>query len=141
LNSLDRKIQQSFPGESVNKIPRRYRVFAGINLPSFIKDWLIKKFTYDNGDLDTEGLLSFIDKHIPHKKSNIKSKLRTHREEVNILTRFIVENDIDILRQSGFSDEEILNINLITCYFNFVNRIALGLGVTFSKEELFGYNY
>lgn len=102
MNSLDRKIQQSFPGESVNKTPRRYRVFAGINLPSFIKDWLIKKFTYDNGDLDTEGLLSFIDKHIPHKKSNIKSKLRTHREEVNILTRFIVENDIrnDVLRFS-----------------------------------------
>ena len=102
MNLLDRKIQEFFPGESVNKTPKRYRVFSGINLPSFIKDWLIKKFTDDNGELDTDGLLTFMDKHIPHKKSNIKSRLRTHREEVTILTRFIVENDIrnDVLKFS-----------------------------------------
>lgn len=51
------------------------------------------------------------------------------------------EKDVDELRDSGFSDEEILNINLVTSYFNFVNRIALGLGVKFSKEEVQGYDY
>ena len=100
MNILDKKIQELFPGESVLKIPSSYNVFAGHNLPSFIKDWLIKKFTSIDGHLDKDGLLSFIEKHIPHKKSNIKNRLRTHREEVNILTRFIVENDIrnDILK-------------------------------------------
>ncbi len=49
--------------------------------------------------------------------------------------------DVEVLQNSGFSDEDILNINLITCYFNFVNRIALGLGVEFSKEEITGYKY
>lgn len=53
----------------------------------------------------------------------------------------IEQADIDSLRKSGFSDEDILNINLITCYFNFVNRIALGLGVNFSSDEIKGYNY
>lgn len=47
--------------------------------------------------------------------------------------------DIDALRESGFSDEDILNIDLITSYFNFVNRIALGLGVEFTPEEMQGY--
>ena len=28
-----------------------------------------------------------------------------------------------------------------TSFFNFVNRIALGLGVEFSEEEKTGYNY
>jgi len=51
------------------------------------------------------------------------------------------EQDIDALRQAGFSDEDILSINLIASYFNFVNRIALGLGVEFSEEEVKGYNY
>lgn len=51
------------------------------------------------------------------------------------------EHDIDALRQAGFSDEDILSINLIASYFNFVNRIALGLGVEFSEEEVKGYNY
>ena len=53
----------------------------------------------------------------------------------------ITKDDIEKLRKSGFSDEEILDINLICCYFNFVNRIALGLGVEFSNDEVKGYKY
>jgi hypothetical protein len=30
---------------------------------------------------------------------------------------------------------------LITSYFNFVNRIAEGLGVAFTEEEATGYDY
>jgi uncharacterized peroxidase-related enzyme len=51
------------------------------------------------------------------------------------------EQDVELLRQAGLSDEDILSINLIVSYFNFVNRIALGLGVEFSEEEVKGYNY
>lgn len=51
----------------------------------------------------------------------------------------IDSTDINALRESGFSDEDILNINLITSYFNFVTRIALGLGVKFTPEEVRGY--
>jgi len=47
--------------------------------------------------------------------------------------------DIDALRDAGYSDVDILNINLIMSYFNFVNRIALGLGVEYSSEEVRGY--
>jgi len=94
MNNLDYKIKQVFPEESVYKIPKRYNIFNGKNLPSFIKDWLIKKFTDDFGELDSDGLISFLDRHIPQKDSAIKNRLRTHREEVTILTRFIVENDI-----------------------------------------------
>ncbi|MCI2429312.1 peroxidase-related enzyme [Candidatus Acetothermia bacterium] len=50
-------------------------------------------------------------------------------------------NDVAILRQAGFGDEEILSINLIVSYFNFVNRVALGLGVEFSEDEARGYRY
>ncbi len=94
MDKLDIKIKQIFPDESVYKIPKRYSIFNGKNLPSFIKDWLIKKYTDDLGELDTNGLLNFLDKHIPQKDSAIKSRLRTHREELTILTRFIVETDI-----------------------------------------------
>ena len=41
----------------------------------------------------------------------------------------IDENDITGLRELGFSDRAILEINLATAYMNFVNRIAQGLGV------------
>ncbi|MGM0510932.1 MAG: peroxidase-related enzyme, partial [Thermoplasmatota archaeon] len=41
----------------------------------------------------------------------------------------------------GFGDDDILNIDLVASYFNFVNRIALGLGVEFLPEEVKGYDY
>ena len=51
------------------------------------------------------------------------------------------EDDVKSLREIGFGDEEILSITLITNYFNFVNRVANGLGVDFSEEEMKGYKY
>lgn len=47
--------------------------------------------------------------------------------------------DVEKLRAAGLKDDEILDLTLVTAYFNFVNRIALGLGVSFSEEELAGY--
>ena len=53
----------------------------------------------------------------------------------------VTEADVEALRQAGFSDAAILEINLITSYFNFVNRIAEGLGMAFDPEEMTGYTY
>jgi uncharacterized peroxidase-related enzyme len=49
--------------------------------------------------------------------------------------------DIETLRRAGLDDSEILDLNLIVNYFNFVNRIALGLGVSDSTSEVQGYVY
>jgi len=51
----------------------------------------------------------------------------------------MTESDLGELRAEGLSDQDILDITLIVGYFNFVNRIALGLGVVYNKEELSGY--
>jgi len=51
----------------------------------------------------------------------------------------VAESDVVKLRRSGYTDEDILLANLIVAYFNFVNRIALGLGVDHSEDEVGGY--
>ncbi len=50
----------------------------------------------------------------------------------------MVKEDVENLQQSGFADAEILDINQITGYFAFVNRLADGLGVELESfwEEL-----
>ncbi len=53
----------------------------------------------------------------------------------------VSENDIRLLRENGFSDSDILDLALIIGYFNFVNRLASGLGVEFDEEEVRGYKY
>ena len=37
--------------------------------------------------------------------------------------------DLDGLRRLGFDDRAILQINLIASWFNYINRVADGLGV------------
>ena len=39
------------------------------------------------------------------------------------------ENDVEALRDAGLSDAAVHDVASITAYFNFVNRVALGLGV------------
>ncbi len=41
----------------------------------------------------------------------------------------MVETDVIALREAGFSDSAILDINQVTGYYAFVNRLADGLGV------------
>ena len=53
----------------------------------------------------------------------------------------VSEASVERLRAAGLSDRDVLDANLIVSYFNFVNRIAEGLGVAFTEEEATGYRY
>ena len=46
------------------------------------------------------------------------------------------EQDVQQLRAVGWGDGEILEINQVASYFNYVNRTALGLGVTTQGDIL-----
>ena len=67
------------------------------------------------------------------------SNIVRHAEKLTTAPVAMTESDLDELRTEGLSDKDILDLTLIVAYFNFVNRIALGLGVTFNAEELSGY--
>lgn len=49
--------------------------------------------------------------------------------------------DTEALRAAGLNDEEILMGTLTAAYFNFVNRVVLGLGVELETERNAPYNY
>ena len=58
---------------------------------------------------------------------------------VKILTKYpmnITEDDIDKLRSVGWDDGEILELNQVTSYFNYVNRMVLGLGINTDGDKL-----
>lgn len=94
MNEFDKKIRDTFIDESVYKMPERYSVFSGKNLPSFIKDWLIKKFTDSDGTLDKNSLLRFMDEHLPQKDSKIKGRLINDGDDITVLGRLIIEPDV-----------------------------------------------
>ncbi len=47
------------------------------------------------------------------------------------------EEDVQLLKQSGCTDGEILEVNQVVAYFSYANRTALGLGVN-TKNEIIG---
>lgn len=48
---------------------------------------------------------------------------------------------INKLKTIGLSDKAILDATLVVSYFNFVNRMVLGLGVNLESNQAKGYNY
>ncbi len=51
------------------------------------------------------------------------------------------EKYLQPLKNLGVTDREILDATLVIAYFNFVNRIVLGLGVNLEAEGAGGYTY
>ena len=45
------------------------------------------------------------------------------------------QGDVQVLRDLGLSDEQILSTVLITCVFSFMTRLADGLGVEITGER------
>ena len=51
------------------------------------------------------------------------------------------ENEIKLLTSHGFSDRAILDATMIISYFNFVNRMVIGLGAELEEDMGTGYKY
>ncbi|MFP4227910.1 MAG: peroxidase-related enzyme [Salinivenus sp.] len=76
--------------------------------------------------------------------ADLSPKLRTACEFAVALTTDpgdATEADVERLRDAGWTDRDVLDIALITSYFNFVNRLATGLGVEVTAAEATGYDY
>jgi hypothetical protein len=48
----------------------------------------------------------------------------------------IEEADVDALREAGFADGEVLELNQVAAYFAYANRTVTGLGVNTENEVL-----
>ncbi len=77
-------------------------------------------------------------------ESNILEPVFNLREQVALryvrtLTQSpnaLIEQDIHDMRQAGFDDGQILEINQVAAYFSYANRTVLGLGVKTAGELL-----
>jgi uncharacterized peroxidase-related enzyme len=67
-----------------------------------------------------------------YRTAELCSADRTMLDYVAKLTRTpakVWKDDVDALRAAGFDDTAILQINLIASWFNYINRVADGLGI------------
>ena len=69
---------------------------------------------------------------LDHTKAALNAADRAMLDYTAKLTREparMTEADVRRLRDVGFSDQAVLQINLIASWFNYINRVADGLGV------------
>ena len=93
---ISEKIRQYFSAMSIFKDPERTNsIFAGRNLPAFVKDFLLKRYlNIQTGEIDTLALTQFLDQVVPSKSGTIKDKI-VSGEEVILLARFIINIDLN----------------------------------------------
>jgi uncharacterized protein YciW len=58
-----------------------------------------------------------------------------YAEKLTIAPSTIVEDDIEQLREAGWSDRDILDIVHVCAYFNFRVRIVDGLGLKLTEDR------
>jgi uncharacterized peroxidase-related enzyme len=66
------------------------------------------------------------------RKANISHKqyaMLKYAEKLTLTPSKMQKSDVEELKSVGFSEKDILDINQITSYFAYVNRLADGLGV------------
>ena len=74
--------------------------------------------------------------------TNADVALCNYAKDLTLLPNSITEgNQITSLKVTGFDDNAVLDAAMIINYFNFVNRMVLGLGVHLEKDEGKGYKY
>lgn len=103
--TITQKLREQFSSMAIYKDPvSTNSLFAGRNLPSFVKDFILKRFINGDGSVNRAELTNFLDMVIPQKQTEVKDRLASG-EELTLLTRFIIYIDlVKGLRRFGIPD-------------------------------------
>jgi len=90
------KLRNCFGEMVVYKDLKKSNFFSALSLPSFMRDWLLKKFENENGHFDSDELARFMRTYLPHKEdwTAIKNRVIIENERVKFLAKVSVDIDI-----------------------------------------------
>lgn len=90
---METKLKEYFDDMVVFKDLKESNFFKDLNLPSFLRDWLLKMFENEEGKFDVEELTNFVRTYIPSKTEwiGIKNRIVVENERVKLLTRISVD--------------------------------------------------
>ncbi len=93
---LERKIEENFGEMSLYKNLNESKFFQDIRLPSFMRDFVLKKFQNSEGGYDAGRVKEFVRRFLPGKDEweSLKSRLVIDKEIVRILAKVTVYVDI-----------------------------------------------
>lgn len=93
---MEEKLREVFEEMAVYKDLKTSNFLKTLGLPSFLRDWLLRKFEDDEGQFDIAELQEFVRTYLPRQDewTKIKDMIMFENERVSILTKIIVSIDI-----------------------------------------------
>lgn len=93
---MTEKLREYFDDMVVFKDLKNNSVFSSLGLPSFTRDWLLRKFEDDEGVFDIEELSTFVRRFIPQRSNwnAIKSRIVKDHERVKMLTKISIDVNV-----------------------------------------------
>lgn len=92
---LEDKVKEVFADMVVLKDPQRSEYFSNLSMPSYMRDWLVMKFSDDDGIVDYNSVRRYIKRFIPGKDDFEQYKFQmVNGETVQFLARVRVNVDI-----------------------------------------------
>lgn len=90
------KLRDYFDEMVVYKDLKNNNVFSSLGLPSFTRDWLLRRFEDEDGNFEIGELSDFVHRFIPQKKdwNGIKSRIVKDHERVKMLTKISIEVNV-----------------------------------------------
>ena len=90
------KLRDCFDEMVVYKDLKKNSIFKALKLPSFLRDWVLKKFEDDEGHFDVDEMSCFVNTYMPRKEEwlGIKNRIIVENERVKILTKISIDIDI-----------------------------------------------
>lgn len=90
--NLSDKIQAYFADYAICKDKRAYGLFAGRNLPAFVKDYILNRFS-KGAERDETGIREYLAAKMPQNSDSLMMRL-LDGDEVNITTRIFVKTEL-----------------------------------------------
>ena len=127
---LIEKLKDNFDEMVVFKDLKKSNFISSFKLPSFMRDWVLKRFQDEEGNIDIEGATDFIKTFIPKKEDwkSIKNRIVSYQEQV----KFLAKISIDIHPESSVLD-------LVRRFFVSCSQISEALALRPPLKS--GYNW
>lgn len=93
MSYISEKIKEFFPDLAIMKNSVNSSLFAGRNLPSFVKDYIIRRFSNEEGLVDRAKVTDYLENKMPDNIAAIKNRLLAG-EQVNVTVRFVIKSDL-----------------------------------------------
>lgn len=92
---LEDKVREVFADMIVLKDPLRSEYFSNLSIPSYMRDWLVMKFSDEEGNIDFDSVKRYIKRYIPNREDFEQYKFQmVNGEMVQFLARIRVNVDV-----------------------------------------------